>query len=632
MEAIKILVVEDEAITAMDIKNRLSKLGYSVLGTSDTGKEAIKLTKKMHPNLILMDIVLKGDMTGTQAAQEISQQYSTPIIFLTAYKDEETFNRAKVSGPYGYITKPFEMRDLSNAIELALFKHDTREKLYVAEQRYRSVMENASCGIFIIDQEGIISDLNKQAELIFGDQRAQLIDNNFITRVHPEEQDYAAVQIQKLLTEKRIGPNIGRIMQPSGVIRDVEFSAVCIDNKDEKLIFSILNDITERNRLREQTLLSDKLSTVGTLAAGIIHEINNPMTFLLANLEYINKQIQVVMHDKKKQQDFLQKLNEIIEESIQGVQSVNTIIKDLKGFARVDYKHFVPANVHEAISVAIHMAHSQYKNKAKLETDFAVDMPLLMLDVNKLEQVILNLIVNAAQAMDNSNYCNNLICIKTTKEINAIRIDISDTGIGISSDILPRIFEPFFTTKPVGVGTGLGLSICYDIVKNMGGEIKVDSVPQKGTVFSIYLPMQLTVSPGAESPKLEPVIETPKNILVVNDSPALLIIIKRILEKHHQVTTCDSRAALELLVSPKKKFDAIITDLNMPDISGIDIYKYVSKNIPELENRIIFITSGAYTAMMKEFISSINNPLLEKPFTTNQLQQALSNIFAEKFH
>jgi len=630
MEDIKILVVEDEAITAMDIQNRLNKLGYNVLGPSDSGEKAIEITQKMHPNVVLMDIVLKGNISGIEAAQEIASKYNTPIIFLTAYKDEETFKRAKSSAPYGYITKPFEMRDLSNAIELALFKHTADEKISAAEQRYRSVMENASCGIFIIDQNGIISDLNKQAECIFGKKRAKLINDNFINYVHPEEREYASVQIQKLLTEKRIGPNLGRIIQPSGATRDVEFSAVYVDNKEEKLIFSILNDITERNKLREQTLLSDKLSMIGILAAGIIHEINNPMTFLLTNLEYINKQLDVVSQDKEKQEKFIQKLNEIINESIEGVKIVNTIIKELKGFIHIDYKNIEPMDIHEAINLAIHMSYPQYKNKANLETDFASDIPLLMLNGNKLEQVILNLIVNAAQAIDADNAQNNFIKIKTTKEKKSIRIDVSDTGKGIPPDVLPRIFEPFFTTKAIGVGTGLGLSICYDIIKNMGGEIKVESTPQKNTVFSIYLPMQFTVSSADELTK--PMIGIHKNILVVDDSPVFLTIIKGILEKSHHVTTCDGRAAIELVRTSPRKFDAVIIDLYMPDVSGIDLFRYISQSIPELKNRIIFITGGISTPIMQEFVSSISNPLLEKPFTANQLQQTLLKIFKEKLH
>src|SRR5437870_2733130 len=187
MNTTRILIVEDEAITAMDIKARLEKLKYIVVGTAFTGIEAIEKTKELKPDLILMDIVLKGLMDGVAASQIILREFHIPVIFLTAYSDADTFNRAKQSMPYGYITKPFEARDLRIAIEMAIFRREMEQKLAFAEKRYQTLMENASCGFFVHNLDGIVFDINKVAEKIFGAEKSSIINKDFRHFVVPSE-------------------------------------------------------------------------------------------------------------------------------------------------------------------------------------------------------------------------------------------------------------------------------------------------------------------------------------------------------------------------------------------------------------------------------------------------------------
>lgn len=627
MDKIKVLVVEDEAVTAMDIQERLIKLGYNVPIISDTGEEAIKMTNVLQPNVILMDIVLKGEIEGTQAAYEISKQCRIPIIFLTAYKDEETFKHAKQSQPYGYLTKPFETRELSSAIEIALLKHDAEERILAAEERYRSVMENAACGIFIMDKEGVISEFNKQIQAMFGASYKQIIGKNFRSFLDQSEQDYLSVQINKVLNEKIIGPNQCSVQPLNGGLRDIEFTAVYVNNDREKFIFCILNDVTERNRLRKQAVLADKLATVGTLTAGIIHEVNNPLTYVLGNLEYINEQISAA-NDESTYKKTIFELKDIIDVSIKGIQEISSIIKELKGYTRLEQKELSAVNVHEAIQFAINMAYPQFHEVTQLKTDFADNIPLLFLDNHSLQQVFLNLIVNAAQAMELNQRDNNCIIIKTRLEDDRIRIDISDTGKGMTAEVISKIFEPFYTTKSAGAGTGLGLSICSDIINSIGGEIYVESTLGVGSAFSIYLPIQLKITAADEVNK--PVLQQAprKKIIVIDDEPTLLIIMKRVLEKHHEVMSYNSRAALEFLVKNSDDVDAIVTDLNMPDVNGIDLYNYVAANIPRLKDRMIFVTGGTYTPAVKEFLASVDNICLTKPFTSEQLRQAINRVFS----
>ncbi|MES2216954.1 MAG: response regulator [Pseudomonadota bacterium] len=619
-----ILVVEDEAITAMDIQHRLEKLGYKATATIASGEEAIVLAGTIHPSLILMDIVLKGKMDGTDAAQQITGLYNIPIIFLTAYNDEDTFDRARLSGPYGYLTKPFETRDLHNAIELALFKHSTEAKMVAAQKRYRSIMENASCGIFVFDHNGIISDINKKTEVIFGSDRENIIGKNFKDFIETSNKIYAGVQLQKLLVEKTIGPYEEHIQNPNGDIRDIEFTAIYVDEGDEKFMFSILNDITEAKKLRSQTLLADKLATVGVLAAGIIHEINNPMTWILNNLDYLRMKVKLLKAGEEDPVELLPKLEEVISETRQGAERITEIVRELKGFGRIDDEDVTLFNVHDTLNFAINMAQPQYKNHARLEAEFADDLPQVFLSNNQLQQVFLNLILNASQAMDMDNINSNLIKIKTRVQKNRIRIDIIDTGKGIEPHDLAKIFEPFFTTKPAGIGTGIGLSICYDIIHSLGGEIKVESIVGKGSTFSVYLPYQLTIAPSTD------VIGSfkHKKILVIDDEPMILSAIKQALEQYHEVTTCNARSALKLLTKADNNFEVIVTDIHMPDVNGMDLYQFVDRNNHNLIKHMIFMTANRDSPKTKEFLKSVNNPCLEKPFTPDQLLQVIDNTFS----
>jgi len=632
MDKTSILVVEDEAITAMDIQMRLEKLGYKVPAIIDSGEEAILMADKLRPDLILMDIVLKGKMDGTIAAQRISSSYHIPIVFLTAYSDDDTFNRAILSSPYGYLTKPFEPRYLRISVELALFKHNAESKIYSAEQRYRSIMENATCGIFIIDQSGIISELNLEAEKIFGGQHNQMIGTDFKNFVLPSDQAYVDVQMKKMPIKKIIGPYEGRIQRPDGNIRDVEFSAVHVANNEEKFIFAIINDITERNKLQSQKILADKLATVGTLTAGIIHEINNPMTFILSNLNYINEHLKTIKSDNIEQNKLISTLNDRIIESTDGAEKIREIVHNFKGFARVDQGELTWTNIHDVLNDAINMASSQFKNHASFEKNFAADLPLLLLSSSKLHQVFINMLINAGQSMDGDDLHKNIIRVKTYVENDQVCIEINDTGKGISPETIVKIFDPFFTTKPVGIGTGLGLSICYEIIHAIGGQIQVKSELGKGTTFSIYLPINLITERRRRRPTITDTKEiTGKRILIVDDEPALLNLLERILGNDNQITKAQGgRAAFNLLAKDSEQFDVIVSDLNMPDINGVELFQYITVNNPKLARHMIFSTGGSYTASMTEFLSSMKNPCLEKPFTREQLFQAINTVLDVK--
>ena len=623
-KATAILVVEDEEIIALDIKCQLEDMGYTVPATVSSGEEAITWAEKIQPDIVFMDVVLKGEMDGIVAAHTINEKFHIPVIFLTSFSDEDTIRRAKLSSPYGYITKPFENRSLRTAVEFALYKHSVDLKQRAAEQRYHAIMEHAACGIIVISLANKIIDLNLKAQKILGRDRSQLIDQHFMDFIPAVEKGYASLQMGKLLTQKIVGPNDGKVLMPNGAIHDIEFTAVYIDNEQEKFVFGILDDVTERNKLRMQAKLSDKLAMIGTLSTGIIHEINNPMTYILSNLSYISGKLKMLKEEEKTK--LLTNIEEAVEESIQGAVKIEDIVRNLKGFARVDQQELSEVNIKNIFDAVIKMAHPQIKNIAVVETEFDPAMPNILSSQSKLHQVFLNLVINATQAMEEKGDIHqNKILIKTSLQKDQINIDISDNGKGMPPEVSSNIFEPFFTTKKTG--TGLGLSICYDIIRELGGTINVASEVGSGTRFSIQLPLHLIVTPAVPS-KASPI--TNMNILVVDDEPTILMVLERMLGDENKVTLAQGgRAALYLLQDIQNSYDVIICDLNMPDVSGMDLYQFALQKDQSLAAKFVFFTGGIYTEKAANFIAGINNPCMQKPFAFDQVSQAIQSVMAK---
>lgn len=627
MDNPRILVVEDEAITAMDIRTRLEKLQYTVVDTLFTGEEAVVVATNSKPDLILMDIVLKGEMDGTEAASIITSKLHIPIIFLTAYNDNKTFNRAKMSLPYGYLTKPFETQDLQIAIELALYRRDMELKLAIAEQHYATLMDNASCGIVSHDRNGNILDINKMGETLFGEVKNVIVGKDFKSYVIPSEREYYKVMLNKVTVERSISSHEGHFLQSNGNIIDLEFSSACVNIGDKEILLTILTDMTETNQLRKQSMLNEKLATIGTLSAGIMHEINNPLSWMLTNLSLLSKKLAKLEYDQNK--TLGQEFKEITEETLDGAKRIQDIVFSLKGFAHADEDEFTPTDINKVLLTTIKMVSGESKQRAKIETEFQSNLPLALINSGKLQQVFLNIVINAIQAFPEGKIDNNLIRINTSLVNNKIIIEMMDNGEGIPPENISKIFDPFFTTKPAGKGSGLGLSICHDIINSFRGNLSVKSALGEGTTFTISIPMLLNLDMDSlVNTKLSKDENTRRfKLLIIDDEPILLKTLKRVLSPSYDVTTIEGgRNALEILNKDAYQFSVIISDLNMPEVSGADLYRYVTIQYPGIERRFIFISGIILTAVQDAFLKSITNSTLKKPLQQNELLDTIRKI------
>lgn len=521
-------------------------------------------------------------------------------------------------------------RNLATQICQAIVLARAFERIYYSEQRYRILMDNASCGIFIFNQDGQLLEVNKQGEKLFNCSKETLLQQEMLNFIIEADRPLAIAALKNLKNGKIAGPSEIRVKPHLGGERIVEYSGVEIKTADESVLMVVTNDVSERDQLKAQARMNDRLAIVGTLAAGVAHEINNPIAWVMNNLLFVKNNMNALKKHATSIRSILPEIDlfemeEMINESVQGVERIRDIVKNLKGFSRRDAADNTPVDLHEILNVVISMASVEFKYRAKLEKEYAENIPNLMANAGRLQQVFLNLIINASQAISEGHIEDNMIIIKTEIDDRYVRVDVTDTGYGISPECLPYIFDPFFTTKPAGHGTGLGLSICREIVSQLDGKISVKSAVGQGSTFSVYLPFQkdAVIQPVAALP-----VVNRKKILVIDDEPYLLKSLLNTLKGSYQVVTAlGGRIASELLKEHTGEFDAVVCDLQMPEMNGADLYSHVAKHYPWLEKRMIFITGGSYTAKLNEFLTGIHHPVLEKPFTHEELFQSLEACF-----
>ena len=377
-----------------------------------------------------------------------------------------------------------------------------------------------------------------------------------------------------------------------------------------------LQQSVERLHQAEQRrTLEERLASIGRLAAGVAHEINTPLSAIIANLTLLAEELPRVASSPGAGR--VQDLEEALRDARVAAERVRIVVRDLKTFSRSDDEKIGAVDLRAVVEATLNMVWNEIRHRARLVKDYS-RVPGVRGNEARLGQVVLNLLLNAAQAIHEGNAASNEIRIATSLAGDRVVLEVSDTGSGIGADVLGRIFEPFFTTKAVGVGTGLGLSISHGIVASLGGRIDVESTPGKGTKFRVLLPIA-----DVESPEVQ--VPTPRQaarrgaVLVIDDDPVILSTLARVLRADFDVVTVASaKGALERI--GKESFDVILCDLMMPEMTGMELHALVTAAAPAEAEKMIFLTGGAFTPRAQKFLDDVANLRLEKPFDTKQLR------------
>jgi signal transduction histidine kinase len=384
----------------------------------------------------------------------------------------------------------------------------------------------------------------------------------------------------------------------------------------------------EKKKIREQLLISERMASVGLLAASVAHEINNPLAILVSNLEFASGQVNGFMADVPGVDlpfPFAERIDALaapLRDAQEAAERVRLIVRDLKVFSHSeDIETRGPVDIRSALESAIRMTSNEVRHRARLTRDYG-DVAPVNGNESRLGQVFLNLIVNAAQAIPEGDAANNEIKIVTRMDSSdRVAIEFHDTGAGIPAEVLPHIFDAFFTTKATAVGTGLGLAICHRIVAEHDGEISVKSRAGSGTLFRIVLRAANREAVEPPSALLEIHPARAGRVLVIDDEQMLCNAIERILGADHHVTTVTSaRGALSRL-GEGERFDLILCDLMMPEMTGMDLYDELQQSMPDQAARFIFMSGGAFTDNARVFLARSSNEIIDKPFKSAGLRQ-----------
>jgi PAS domain S-box-containing protein len=448
--------------------------------------------------------------------------------------------------------------------------------------------------------------------------------NWWYRHIHPDDQERLAKSFQQALAEgaskwtaeyslRRANGTWARVLDRSTIQRDAAGKPV--------RIYGAVVDLSEREEMRTRLALADRMASVGTLAAGVAHEINNPLAYVIANLDFT---LQEVATAGAPGATPVAELCEALQEAREGTERMRVIVRDLKMFSRPDDERLERVDLCHAIDSAATMAWNEIRHRARLVKDYQA-VPSLDANEARLGQVFLNLLVNAAHAIPEGAADRNEIHVSTRMDAaGRIVAEVRDTGSGIPVEIRPRILEPFFTTKPTGVGTGLGLSICHGIVTSLHGELQFESEVGRGSVFRVVLPVPAAREAAAPLPELVPEAPRRSHILVVDDEPLVLNALKRTLCEEHDVTVFSrARAALEWM-EQGQPWDLILCDLMMPEMTGMDFHEELSRRMPERAGQVLFVTGGAFTARAREFLGRVPNPRTEKPFEARALRELVN--------
>ncbi|WP_164011458.1 ATP-binding protein [Pyxidicoccus trucidator] len=526
------------------------------------------------------------------------------------------------------------LRDVTSALRVEEGVRDTLAWV-------RDVLEGTPDAFFTVDVDWRVTYVNHQAAAISGRTQEQLF-RRVLWEACPEllgtrlERELRRVAAESVATTFEVRLSPGRWHEVHAWCANGNLSVFATDITPKKQLEAERDMLLSREHTgrleaealvrqrteelvaaRERLVQSEKLAMAGQLAAGVGHEINNPLSYVTGNLQFALEQLELLAGspgDTAALKDALDALREARE----GAERIRVTVRDLQTFARADEPHLSPVDVHAALEFGLSMSMPHLRYRAQVERRYG-GVPTVMAHEARLGQVFLQLLVNAAFAIPEGDSEHHRVSLTTRTEGAWVVVEVTDTGHGMAPEVLERVFEPFFTTRSVGEGTGLGLSTALGLVRSMRGELTATSTPGGGSTFRVRLPTthEVALPPGPEA--VECVAER-KRVLVVDDEPQLTSVLRRVLGGRHDVVLLHSgREALELLARDDA-FDIVFCDLMMGDFTGMDVYDVLSRRQPEVLSRFVFMTGGGFTERARVFLQTVPLPRIEKPFEPGTLR------------
>jgi PAS domain S-box-containing protein len=485
-----------------------------------------------------------------------------------------------------------------------------------AVARAGQFFENLPEPVIVADADGRVVELNGAALDAFAVQRGEARGRDVfaVAGASPGE----GVRQEALEALAKSGAWTASLqLRVAGQARPHRVTGFRLQDGAEALGLAFLfRDVSEQHRWEAQLDQMERMASLHTLSAGIAHELNNPLSYVLANARVALERLQGHPDED---------LREALAELVEGSERIAGIVGDLRVFARGDAEFGThPTDLGAVVEAARKLTAKWVDARASLTVELTAS-PLVEAHERRLEQVLVNLLINAAQAIPERAEGKGRILVRAQPSDGGVALEVVDDGEGMTPDVQRRIFEPFFTTRPVGVGTGLGLAVCHGLVRSMGGTLTVRSAPGEGSTFRLWL--RVAQPRRVEAPTPAPCSggERKLKVLLVDDEPLVLKALARILKAHEVTTVSSVRAALEHF-SAGARFDVLLCDLMMPEQTGIDLYERLKVEVPEQAARMVFLTGGAFTERADRFLKSVRNRQLIKPVDATVLRQTVFEV------
>jgi two-component system cell cycle sensor histidine kinase/response regulator CckA len=477
------------------------------------------------------------------------------------------------------------------------------------QDQLRFAVSHAPVVLWATDRQGTITLSEGSALAGLGLASGQLVGQS----VFDLYRDYPGA----LATVRRAleGEEASMVGELGGVVLETTMTPVRDHHGQATGLIGISTDVTERRRLQARMIQNDRVAALGTLAASVAHEINNPLTYLLGELASAQASLTVALEAGPGQSvaDTLARARSSLAEARIGAERIGQIARELHTFARPAAEETRPVSLAAVIRSVLQLVRKEIEARARLRVEVGEPPPLALGDESRLVQVVLNLLVNAWQALPEAAPDRHRITVSARRQGDRAIIEVSDSGPGIPPENRERIFDPFFTTKEVGAGTGLGLFVCRNIVRGFGGQIEVDQGPDGGALFRVRLPIA-TAAPLATPAPVEAPPGRRERVLIIDDDERVARTLVALLSDEFEVrAVLDGREALELLVADRGLALAYC-DLMMGGLTGMELHEALVRRAPDRVSRLVFMTGGAYTASASTFVQRMGDAVVYKPF------------------
>jgi two-component system cell cycle sensor histidine kinase/response regulator CckA len=569
--------------------------------------------------------------------------YLIPIFFIDTITDLEIFvnNNLFLISIFiiGFIWKYINQKLLMNKLALEydlsaekeqlqiystnlehLVQERTKE-LSISEKWYKAIFNYATDGIIVLDKNGRIINVNQRACDMHGFEKDALIGVGMELLDAKYDREHFQLRLARILEGESLIYETEHYKKDGSKVL-LEVSSNSIDIEGEQYIQSFYRDITEKKQFQEQLLHSTKMESIGVLAGGIAHNFNNILTAILGYAELLLE---------------FSNLDDVSRQRVRNIESsarkAGVMVTKLLSFARRDSHEVLPLNLHDVINDSLKIFEGVLNKKIGLKVNFSEHTPIIEGDPNQIEQIMMNLMINAKDAMPDGGHVTITTRLTDIGEERTkiplyiqpgryVILTFSDTGTGISPDIISKIFDPFFTTKEKGKGTGLGLATVYGIVKDHKGYISVSSELMKGTTFEIYFPLSERTGQAPVKPRMT-IIEGDESILIVDDDSDVLNVLSDLLENHgyHVMPVNNALNAIDVFKANLTKIKLVITDIVMPLVEGNDLIRILKNINPEIK---ILAISGFSDIAIRD--GGAVDAFVKKPFDQTELLATVRRI------